>query len=70
MFFAVYVRTYIERDVRDLAQVGDEVKFIQFMNVTASYTGQLLNVASLARDVGINLATLQGNDRAIPITLL
>jgi predicted AAA+ superfamily ATPase len=59
MFFAAYVRTYIERDVRDLAQVGDEVKFTQFMTVTASCTGQLLNLASLARDVGISQPTAE-----------
>jgi len=59
MFFAAYVRTYIERDVRDLAQVGDEVKFTQFIMVTASCTGQLLNLASLARDVGISQPTAE-----------
>ena len=59
MFFAAYVRTYIERDVRDLAQVGDEVKFTQFMTVTASCTGQLLNLAFLARDVGISQPTAE-----------
>jgi len=59
MFYAAYVSTYIERDVRDLAQVGDEVKFLQFMTVVASLTGQLLNVASLARDVGISQPTAQ-----------
>ena len=59
MFFAAYVRTYIERDVRALAQVGDEVKFMQFMTVAASCTGQLLNVASLARDVGVSQPTAE-----------
>ena len=59
MFYAAYVRTYIERDVRDLAQVGDEVKFTQFLIVTASCTGQLLNLASLARDVGISQPTAE-----------
>ena len=59
MFFAAYVKTYIERDVRELAQVGDEVKFLQFMTVAASRTGQLLNVASLARDVGISQPTAE-----------
>lgn len=57
MFYAAYVRTYIERDVRDLAQIGDEVKFIQFMTVAASQTGQLFNAASIARDVGISQPT-------------
>ena len=59
MFYAAYVKTYIERDVRDLSQVGDEVKFIQFMTVAASCTGQLLNVASLARDVGVSQPTAE-----------
>ena len=59
MFYAAYVKTYIERDVRALAQVGDEVKFLQFMTVAASCTGQLLNLASLARDVGISQPTAE-----------
>ena len=59
MFFAAYVRTYIERDVRSFANIGDEVKFTQFMTVTASLTGQLLNLASLARDVGISQPTAE-----------
>jgi len=59
MFYAAYVKTYIERDVRDLAQVGDEVKFIRFMTVVASRTAQLLNLASLARDVGISQPTAE-----------
>jgi len=59
MFYGAYVRTYIERDVRKLTQVGDEVKFLHFMTVAASCTGQLLNVASLARDVGISPPTAE-----------
>jgi predicted AAA+ superfamily ATPase len=59
MFFGAYVKTYIERDVRQLTQVGDEVKFLNFMTVAASCTGQLLNLASLARDVGISQPTAE-----------
>jgi predicted AAA+ superfamily ATPase len=58
-YYSAYVKTYIERDVRDLAQVGNEVKFTRFMTVTASCTGQLLNLASLARDVGISQPTAE-----------
>ena len=58
-FYGAYVRTYIERDVRALTQVGDEVKFIKFMTVTASCTGQLLNLASISRDVGISQPTAE-----------
>ena len=57
MFYGAYVRTYIERDVRDLADVGDIVKFTRFMMAAAAATGQLLNLSSLARDVGISQPT-------------
>jgi len=59
MFYGAYVNTYIERDVRDLTQVGDENKFLQFMMVTASRTGQLLNLSSIARDIGISQPTAE-----------
>jgi predicted AAA+ superfamily ATPase len=59
MFYAAYIKTYIERDVRDLAQVGDEIKFLRFMTAAAACTGQLLNVASLARDVGVSPPTAE-----------
>ncbi|MCL1830097.1 MAG: ATP-binding protein [Oscillospiraceae bacterium] len=57
MFYAAYMRTYIERDVRNLVQVADEVKFTHFMAVVAAQTGSLLNVATLAREVGISQPT-------------
>jgi uncharacterized protein len=59
MFYGAYVRTYIERDVRQLTHVGDEIKFLHFMTSAASCTGQLLNLASLARDVGISPPTAE-----------
>lgn len=59
MFYGSYVKTYIERDVRDLSQVGDEVKFIRFMTVLAGCTGQLLNLSSAARDVGVSAPTAE-----------
>ena len=56
-FYSDYVKTYIERDVRSLTQVADETDFVKFMTVCASMTGNLLNMASLARDVGISEPT-------------
>ncbi|MEW6242844.1 MAG: ATP-binding protein [Bacillota bacterium] len=58
MFYAAYTRTYIERDVRELTQVGDEMKFIKFMTAMASRTGQLLNQASVAREIGVSQPTV------------
>jgi predicted AAA+ superfamily ATPase len=59
MFFASYVNTYVERDVRELAQVGSLVKFAQFMTACAAMTGSLLNISSLARDVGVSQPTAE-----------
>ncbi|MFZ3131871.1 MAG: ATP-binding protein [Desulfosporosinus sp.] len=57
MFYAAYTKTYIERDVRDLTQVGDELKFIKFMTAMASRTSQMLNLSSVANEVGISVPT-------------
>jgi len=56
-FYADYIKTYIERDVRKLTQVADEDSFLKFITACASMTGQLLNLASLAKDVGISEPT-------------
>lgn len=59
MFYGAYVRTYIDRDVRELSEIGDTVKFTKFMTAAAASTGQLLNLTSLARDVGISQPTAE-----------
>lgn len=59
LYYSAYVRTYIERDVRELSEIGDTVKFTNFMIAAAASTGQLVNVASLARDVGISAPTAE-----------
>lgn len=53
LFFSSYVETYLQRDVRDLAQVGDTRAFVRFLRATAARTGQLLNIADLARDADV-----------------
>lgn len=52
-----YVRTYIERDVRSLSNIGDLVAFQRFVELCASRTGQLLNLSSLAVDAGVSQPT-------------
>ncbi len=54
MFYGAYVRSYIERDVRELSEIGDAVKFTRFMTVAAAQTGQLVNLTSMARKDQIN----------------
>lgn len=59
MYYATYVNTYIERDVRNLTQVGDTLSFLKFMTALASRIGQLLNLNSIATEVGITVPTAQ-----------
>ena len=53
LFYSSYVQTYLQRDVKSLVNVGDEIAFMKFLRATAARTGQLLNVAALARDADI-----------------
>ncbi|GAB6173064.1 ATP-binding protein [Paradesulfitobacterium aromaticivorans] len=57
MFYAAYTKTYIERDVRGLTQVGDEFKFIKFITAMAARTSQMLNLSAVANEVGISVPT-------------
>jgi len=52
-----YIATYLERDVRNLAQIGDLNQFERFLRLSATRTGQLLNLSSMARDIGISVPT-------------
>lgn len=53
LFYGSFVQTYLQRDVRDLARVGDELAFLRFLRATAARTGQLLNLTELARDADV-----------------
>ncbi|AQT67962.1 hypothetical protein STSP2_01114 [Anaerohalosphaera lusitana] len=53
LFYSSYVQTYLQRDVKSLVNVGDEMAFMKFLRGAAARTGQLLNVAELGRDAGI-----------------
>lgn len=52
-WYANYVMTYVERDVRQLINVKDLSVFRRFFKLCAARTGQLLNLSSLANDCGI-----------------
>jgi len=57
LFYSSYVQTYLQRDVRDLARVGDEMAFLRFLRASAARTGQLLNLSELARDADVTPST-------------
>lgn len=52
-----YVRTYVERDVRQISNVGDLDAFTRFVALCAGRSGQLLNYSALASDAGVSQPT-------------
>lgn len=56
-WFANYIATYLERDVRQLLAVRDLGQFQTFVKMCAARTGQLLNLTSLGADCGISSVT-------------
>lgn len=56
-FYSNYLATYIERDVRNLKNIGKLDLFTRFVQLCAGRVGQPINYASLASDTGISLNT-------------
>lgn len=57
--YADYLRTYVERDVRQLVNVRNLHAFELFLKLLASRVGQVLNLASLAADAGVSSSTIR-----------
>jgi predicted AAA+ superfamily ATPase len=51
LYYSSYVKTYLERDVRQLIKVGDITSFFKFLKSSAARTAQELNIDAIARDV-------------------
>ncbi|MDB5013619.1 MAG: superfamily protein [Daejeonella sp.] len=54
-----YIRTYIERDVRQIKNITDLIVFERFMRLCAGRTGQELNMNAISVEAGIDLKTVQ-----------
>lgn len=59
MYFSSYIKTYLERDVRELAAVQDLDAFRRFMVACAARTGQMLNYTNIAEEVGKDSNTIK-----------
>ena len=58
-WYGAYVRTYLERDIRTIYNIGDLREFQRFLQLLASRTAQMLNLTSLSRDLGIGVNTVK-----------
>lgn len=59
IFFSSYISTYIEKDLREILEIRDEAKFINFIRLLASNTGQELICDVYAKEIGININTVK-----------
>lgn len=59
LWYASYIQTYLERDVRTLRQVGDLTQYQNFLRVLAARSAQLLNLTDVARDLGVAVNTIK-----------
>ena len=57
-FYPYYIQTYVERDVRQLKNIGDLSRFTRFIKLCAGRIGQLLNLSSLAVECGVSVPTI------------
>ena len=57
-FYSAYIKTYIERDIRELINIKDEVKFLKFISAVAARTGQEYNSSDICKDIGIDNKTV------------
>ena len=58
-FYRDYIKTYLERDVRDAISLKDELKFRQFLISLAARTGQVVVYQDIANDIGVDIKTVQ-----------
>jgi predicted AAA+ superfamily ATPase len=58
-YYSSYIKSYIERDVRDFYNLEKPIQFYNFICAAASLTGQMLNYSTIARDIGIDVKTAQ-----------
>ena len=53
-YYSNYIRTYIERDIRQLINIKNEIKFTKFISAVAARTGQEFNASKIGTEIGID----------------
>jgi len=58
-YYSNYVRTYVERDIQQLSQVGNVTAFYNFLTYTAARTAQTVDYATTAKAIGVSAPTIK-----------
>ncbi|MBI5592878.1 MAG: ATP-binding protein [Deltaproteobacteria bacterium] len=59
LWYTSYIQTYLERDIRSLYDIGNLREFHRFMQLLSVRCSQMLNMSTLATDVGVSVATIK-----------
>jgi hypothetical protein len=57
-FYPSYVKTYLERDVRDLLKIKDQMQFMKFMKLCAACVGSVFNASDIGGQLGVDSKTV------------
>lgn len=58
LYYPAYIRTYLEKDVRDLLQVQNQMLFLKFIKLCAGRIGSIFNASQIANEVGVDSKTI------------
>lgn len=58
LYYPAYIRTYLEKDVRDLLQVQNQMLFFKFLKLCAGRIGSIFNASQIANEVGVDSKTI------------
>ena len=58
LYYPSYVKTYLEKDVRDLLNIKDMMQFLRFMKLCAARIGSIFNASELSGEVGVDSKTI------------
>ncbi len=58
IFYSDYIESYLTKDVDEVLQIKDKLKFLNLMTLLASLTGEELNYTKLSKDVGVDVKTV------------
>ena len=58
LFYPAYVKTYIEKDIRDLLHIKDSMLFLKFLKLCAARIGSIFNANELSGEVGVDSKTI------------
>lgn len=58
LFYPSYVRTYIEKDIRDLLHIKDSMQFLRFLKLCAARIGSVFNANELSGEIGVDSKTI------------